>query len=94
MTLPYQAHSATSFEAARSMEPHAKIARERVYDTIVSSWGGMTAQEVGLALGMPGDTVRPLIVELKRRNRIREAGKRQTASGRWAVVWAKRGDNG
>ena len=88
--LPYQRHSDTSREAAFSMRPHAENLRDRVYSFIKSSPVGATAQEIGAGLNLSGDSVRPRIVELVKRELIHVCGKRPTASNRPADVWVAR----
>ncbi len=87
MTAPYQHHSVTSREAARSIEGSIKTLRERVFRAIKGSPVGLTAEEVELFTGIPGNTVRPRIVELYRSGQISTVGKRRTKSGRRADVW-------
>lgn len=81
--------SATSEAAAAAIEPVAGTLRAKVLDAIRASREiGMTDEEIGVALGMPGNTVRP------RRRELENAGSivpsidtRPTRSGRRAVVW-------
>ena len=49
---------------------------------------GATAQEIEVALQMAGNTVRPRLVGLRERGKIEDSGlRRETQSGRRAVVW-------
>jgi len=83
---PYQAHSETSLDAAISMSGKTKTLRELVFDALISK--PMTDEELSVALDLAPNTCRPRRVELVRAGRIVEVGKRPTASGRSATVWA------
>ncbi len=86
--LPYQQHSATSREAARSMEHDARTLRQQVLDYIRDQGiYGATDEEVQDALGMNPSTQRPMRVELMKMGRIAINGTRKTKSGRLASVW-------
>ena len=84
--------SETSEEAARKIEPQRGKLQTLCYLAIKSAGAsGMTAQEVETATGLPGNTVRPRIVELWEQQRIERTGERRpTRSGRMAVVWIAR----
>ena len=83
---PYQAHSETSFDAAISMSGKTKNLRELVFNALISK--PQTDEELSIALDLAPNTCRPRRVELVRAGRIIEVGKRPTASGRSAAVWA------
>ena len=83
---PYQAHSETSFDAAISMSGKTKNLRELVFNALISK--PQTDEELSIALNLAPNTCRPRRVELVRAGRIIESGKRPTASGRSATVWA------
>lgn len=93
-TLPHNG-TATSAAAADSMKPHAAAIRERIYQTILGrGLRGCTAAELEHVLGIPGNTVRPRLVELRGDKekglpvRITTMGElRYTESGRKALVW-------
>jgi predicted ArsR family transcriptional regulator len=90
--LPFQRHSPTSRDAAISMKDHAPNQRERVLKAIQSAKDGLTDEEIGLALDMKGDTVRPRRVELVERGKIRASiHKRHTRAGRLATIWVANG---
>jgi transcription initiation factor IIE alpha subunit len=94
-SLPFQAHSETSADAAQSMVPKAPNLRHVVYMAIyraTSFDGGLTDEEIVMRTGLNPSTVRPRRVELLRDGRIMAAGKRPTASGRMAMVWIARLD--
>lgn len=87
---PYQSHSITSAAAAGSIARELAITlRERVYQYIRSRGPlGATDDEIQVALQMEGSTERPRRVELHNAGRIINSGnKRETRSGRRAVVW-------
>jgi hypothetical protein len=85
---PFQKHSDTSVEAAERIAPKAPSLRERVYAFIRFSVDGRTNEEIESGCGMPGNTVRPRVVELVKAGRVRDSGAtRETRSGRQAVVW-------
>ena len=79
----------TSKDAAADIRAHAHTLRAKVLAFIASrgTYGAIT-QEIELALDMPGNTVRPRIVELREHGAIEDAGfTRKTHSGRKAQVW-------
>lgn len=88
LSLPFQRHSDTSREAASSMRNRAQSIRERVY--LMLKARPMTDEELSMALGIKGDTIRPRRIELVNLERVYEVGKRRTASGRNASVWGTR----
>lgn len=86
---PAQEGSGTSVAAARRIEPVRENLRQRVYQAVREAHpGGLTEQEIEDATGLPGNTVRPRIVELVNRAGLVDSGRtRKTRSGREAVVW-------
>lgn len=87
-SVPYQHHSPTSKAAAHEIKPCAATLRAKVLGAIQDSGiHGMTDIECQAETGMDGSTQRPRRIELQRAGLIRESGKRETPSGRLAVVW-------
>lgn len=84
---PCQRHSATSREAAASIEPAIHTLRRKVLDAI-RAHGGLT-DEQGIELtGMSPSTYRPRRIELVESRLVEDSGlTRKTKSGRWAAVW-------
>jgi hypothetical protein len=79
--------SGTSKDAARKIERPRTALRIRVYEFIAQS-GGVTDEEIQIALDMNPSTERPRRVELVEANLVRDSStRRRTKSGRWAVVW-------
>lgn len=86
--LPYQQHSATSREAAQSMEQDARTLRQQVLDYIREQGvNGATDEEIQDALHMNPSTQRPRRVELMKMGKVAINGTRKTKSGRLASVW-------
>jgi hypothetical protein len=85
--LPWQIHSATSLQAAKSMKNQAENLREIVFTAIANEPLGLTDLELEEATGIKGSTVRPRRVELQRAGRIFSMGTRPTPSGRRATIW-------
>jgi hypothetical protein len=80
----------TSREALASVQPYAPTIRQRIYDYIFARGAqGATADEIEAALGIPGSTVRPRILELERDTSQVQwtLQTRLTRRGRKAVVW-------
>lgn len=79
----------TSVDAAHDIKPHVPKLRSDVLLVLVARGAeGATAQEIEKATGLPGNTVRPRLVELRENGTVRDSGrKRSTDSGRLAVVW-------
>lgn len=87
-SLPYQAHSETSRNAAKAFRPRAQTAREKVFRLLEDTPGGLTDEETSCVLSMPPNTERPRRVELERQGLIADSGRvRGTDSGMKAVVW-------
>ena len=85
----YIPHSTTSKEAAKRIEPDAPTLRDLVLRYLMARPGaGATDEEIQLGLGLNPSTQRPRRIELVERGVVRDSGlKRQTKSGRRAVVW-------
>ncbi len=80
----------TSRKAALRALPKSGTKRSRLY-TFLDQSGGATDEEMELALGIPGNTVRPTRVSLVRDGLVEESGKtRPTISGNDAIVWRVR----
>lgn len=85
----------TSGAAAAAVAPKAGTLRRQVYDAYERATDGLTEEECQDATGLPSNTVRPRIWELRGQNGkgsmpavLRDSGKkRKTKSGSWAVVW-------
>lgn len=85
---PHQSHSETSRAAAKRILPKVGTLRRQVYDFIESTGLiGATDEEIQVALHMNGNTARPRRRELQKSRLILGLGRRQTLSGREAVVW-------
>lgn len=85
MTAPFQPHSATSREAAESVEPHLRPMQDKVLEAIKQA--PSTDQEIAAATGMAENSVRPRRIELYRLGLIVSFGTKRTSSGRRATVW-------
>ena len=81
--------STTSKAAAESMKPHAGQQREQVRRFFTDCGElGATQQEVELALGISGNSVRPRCKELEQSGEIKNSGStRPTLAKRNAAVW-------
>lgn len=86
VTLPFQAHSGTSREAAVRGAASAKSLRQKVYEFLVL-WGPSTDREMQEGLHLDGSTQRPRRVELFREGRVVEHGRRVQPNGRSATIW-------
>jgi hypothetical protein len=83
---PYQAHSATSRDAAQSVEPFTNTLQRKVLEAIGD---GATDEELVLRTGLAANTVRPRRVELVAMQLLRDSGSRRPGvSGRTATVWS------
>jgi len=86
-SVPYQAHSVTSRQAAKQVKGSAATLRAKVFDFITRS-GGATDEEIQDGLGMNPNTQRPRRRELQQKGLVEDSGHvRATRSGRKAVVW-------
>jgi hypothetical protein len=89
---PFQAHSETSRDAAKSIEPEAASLRGKVFKVLsvlrMYTFNGLTDEEIQGFLDMNPSTERPRRIELVRLGLVEDSGqKRKTASGRLATVW-------
>ena len=86
-SLPYQAHSETSREAAIMAAPNAKTLRAEVLK-LLRQGGPMTDEAIQRTLRMDPNTQRPRRVELVKGGFVKDSGlKGTTSSGRKAVLW-------
>ncbi len=85
----FQAHSNTSKDAAAKIETKARTLRGTVYSFLkISNLYGATDEELQTVLGMNPNTERPRRIELVELGLVKDSGrKRDTKSGRKAVVW-------
>lgn len=80
----------TSRRAAVKALPKSGTKRARLFRFLEQS-GGATDEEMELALGISGNTVRPTRVSLVRDGLVEESGHtRPTVSGNDAIVWRVR----
>lgn len=88
-TAPFQPHSATSVAAAQAIRPHMGRQQERVLHFLQTKGdAGATDEEIAEALGLNPSAARPRRVELQEHGLVADSGRRrQTRSGRSAVVW-------
>lgn len=88
-TLPAQADSPTSVEAAERATNRAPADRVQVIEFLQGRGDeGATDEEMQLALGMGPSTQRPRRIELTKAGKVSDSGTtRLTLSGRRAVVW-------
>ncbi len=86
-TPPFQAHSATSHDAAEAIKVNAGTLRAKVLEGIVR-WGPCTDEYLAETLHMNPSTLRPRRVELLRAGLIaRHEEDGRTRSGRKAARW-------
>lgn len=84
---PSQAHSATSRQAAESIQRHIGPLHRRILQWMEQNVGG-TDEQIGDALNIPPNTFRPRRRELEKLGRIKDSGQTaKTKSGRDAIVW-------
>lgn len=88
-TAPFVKGSCTSQQASQVIQPSAGVLRVQVAQYIAQTGGaGATDDEVQVALDMNPSTERPRRVELVELGQVKDSGlRRQTRSGRQAVVW-------
>lgn len=86
---PFQGHSVTSREAAKSIAKSSQTFKSMVHSFIKTSGDyGCTDEEIQTSLEMNPSTQRPRRVDLVRDGVVEDSGKqRKTRSGRNAVVW-------
>lgn len=83
---PYQPHSPTSIEAARSVIGRTSGPREAIYGLLRRFQ--LTDEQIAEKLNLNPSTERPRRIELAKAGRIQPVGEALTVSGRKAVVWA------
>lgn len=87
----FQWHSQTSFDAAHKARESGSASRYReiVYAFLAAQGAsGASDEEIAAGCRLPGNTARPRRVELVEAGRVIDSGqRRQTLSGRKAVVW-------
>jgi hypothetical protein len=80
--------SGPSEQAAKAIAPIAKTLRDLVRQTIAASPGGLTADEVAVALNRSVLSIRPRVSELHRNGEIQQTDRRGTnESGLTATIW-------
>ena len=85
---PFQAHSATSKEAADSIREQTANLRERIYDFIKAVGHGVSDERISAVTGIQQNTVRPRRIELVKAGRVMAAPyPTKTVSGRKATAW-------
>lgn len=88
MSTPFVSSSDTSWAAAQSIAPVASNLRAQALAAIKDSKDGLTCDEVEALLGMRHQTASARLRELAKAEAIIDVGRRrQTRSGRQAVVW-------
>lgn len=89
LTAPYAPGSASSYEAAKAIEPAAETLRRAVLDWFrLQGDSGGTDEEGQDATGIPGSTWRPRRGELCAKGLLFDSGQqRRTRAGRKATVW-------
>lgn len=83
---PPYSRPGTSFEAAEAIRPHVAGQRATILDYLMN-FGPASAETLATMLGMPGDSVRPRLVELRKLKLVREHGEGLTAKGRRCITW-------
>jgi len=91
---PFVKGSATSKEAAESVETTADSMRNKVLLYIKGvGFHGATDDEIEVALKLGLNTIRPRRRELVLQGKVRDSGKRRpTRSGRAATIWELTGE--
>jgi hypothetical protein len=85
---PFQSHSATSRDAAKSIAKHSGHDRQRVLAYLKEHPEGATDEAMSIALGLGGSTLRPRRLELQQAELIKDSGRYAlTRSGRKATLW-------
>jgi hypothetical protein len=85
---PFQKHSSTSAEAAKSVEKKIGPLHRRILDYLTEHRAGATDERLMSDLDLGGNTLRPRRRELQLMERIRDSGRTaKTKSGREAVIW-------
>lgn len=77
----------TSARAAEKALPRSGTKRAKVYEFLRSNYGA-TDEEIEIALGMSGNTVRPTRISLMKDGWVVDSGLyRKTRGGNDAIVW-------
>lgn len=85
-TAPYS-NPTTSYEAARSIEPHINTQQAAVLRYLVAN-GPATDEAIQAGTGLSQNSERPRRIELERLGLVTDSGQRhQTATGRKAIAW-------
>jgi hypothetical protein len=85
-SVPYQAHSDTSWAAAEEIQPH--LGRlQRLVLAVLAEQGPLTDNELIEATGLSPSTARPRRIELVKMGRVRQCGETIAANGRRAALW-------
>lgn len=88
---PFQHHSETSRAAAKSISSVSGRDRNRVLEYLRQHTEGATDEQLGDALGMQGNTLRPRRRELEQAKLIQDSGRYAlTKSLRKATVWIQK----
>lgn len=85
-TAPYQRHSETSYEAARSVSKSLGTRQAEVL-AYIRSHGPVTDAQVIAGLGRGANGIRPRRVELVRLGQVCQQGSVKQANGRRAALW-------
>lgn len=86
--LPLFSDHDTGKEAAERISPFTSRMRGKVLEALRINAEGLTAQEMEKETGMPGNSVRPRIIELSEAGMIETTGEyRLTEAKRRAKVW-------
>lgn len=85
-TPPPYSRPGTSFDAAEAIRPHVAGQRATILDYL-KDFGPASAETLAAVLGMPGDSVRPRLVELRKLHLVKEHGEGITRNGRRCVTW-------
>ena len=87
--IPFQKHSPTSRDAAKSITKNTKtVLHDLLLAVLQDNPAGLTDEEMQTLVPMNPSTQRPRRIELYRALKIRPSGvKGVTRSGRTAVVW-------
>lgn len=83
---PHVRGSQTSAAAADEMRPHVAGQRARVLDYL-REFGPASAETLSAVLDLPGDSIRPRLVELRKLKLVEEQGEGITRKGRRCVTY-------
>ena len=85
---PFQHHSPTSRDAAKSITKHVGTLHRRVLDYLKEHPQGATDEQISAETGLRESTARARRVELTQANLIKDSRRyHHTRSGRRATVW-------